>query len=166
MATIQNVRAANEPQRMYQWEVEIQGLSTGSEESLIYHAQSVNLAEKSVEAIEIPYKSERSFYAGRPTDSRNVTINFWDDESHTVYRFFEDWYDGLVASPLGGSVPRTEMVADIVVRTLNTDEETVSAEWMYSYAFPITIGEVSLDYTSNEVFTFEVTFQFDKRVRQ
>lgn len=166
MATIENVRSANEPQRMYQWEVEIQGLSTGVDENLVFYAQSVTLPEKSVDALELPYKSERTFYPGKPTDTRNVTINFWDDENHTAYSFFEDWYDELVASPVGGSAPRNELSANIVVRTLNTDEETESASWVYSIAFPITIGEVTLDYESNEIFKFDVTFQFDTRRRQ
>lgn len=166
MATIENVRNLNEPQRMYQWEVEIQGLSTGGNEDLVFYAQSVNLPEKSIESLEIPYKSERTFYPGKPTDTRNVTINFWDDEEHTVYSFFEDWYDDLVASPVGGSVQRNELSAEIVVKTLNVDEESESASWLYSIAFPITIGEVTLDYNSNEIFTFDVTFQYDTRQRR
>ena len=166
MATIENVRSATEPQRMYEFEVEIQGLSTGVDENLVFYAQSVNIPEKSVEALEIPYKSERDFYPGKSTEARTATITFWDDQNHTAYRFFENWYDNLIASPVGGSTPRTESAADIAVKTLNIDEETVSSEWLYKIAFPTTLGEVNLDYNTNEIFTFDVTFQFNSRVRQ
>ena len=164
MATIQNVRAATEPQRMYEFEVEIQGLSTGVDENLVFYAQSVNLPEKSVESLELPYKSERDFYPGKSTEARTATITFWDDQNHTAYDFFESWYDNLIATPIGGAAPRTENAADIVVRTLHVDEETVSRQWRYSIAFPTTLGEVSLDYNTNEIFTFDVTFQFNSRV--
>ena len=164
MATIQDVRAINTPQKAYEWEVEILGLSTGADENLTFHAQSTTIPEETIGPIEIPFKSRRTFHAGKDESGRTITITFWEDEDHTVYSFFKDWLELMSNIQTGGGVDREGYAAEVVIKTLNTDSETESGRFRLTNAFPTSIGEVTLDYASNEHTTIDITMNFDETI--
>ena len=163
MASIQDVRSINAPQKAYNWEVEIVGLSIGVDERITFHAQSTAIPEETVGTIEIPYKSRRTHHAGKDESGRTMTITFFEDEQHTVYSFFRNWLDTLISNPVtGGGVNREGYSAEVLVKTQNTDEVTVSGTFRLTNAFPSSIGEMSLDYSSSDHVTLDVTMTFDE----
>lgn len=164
MANIADVRSIHNPQKAYEWEVQIVGLSTGSLEELTFHAQNTTIPEETSGVIEIPFKSRKTYYAGRDESGRTVTVTFWEDETHTVYSFFKDWKSLISAPETGGGVDREAYAAEIRIKTLNVDSETVSGRFTLRNAFPTSIGDITLDYTSNEHATIDVTFQYDENI--
>ena len=164
MANIQDVRAIATPQRSYEWEVEIIGLSTGADESLTFHAQNTTIPEETIGTIEIPYKSRRTHHAGRDESGRTVTITFWEDEDHTVYSFFKDWMNLISDNRTGGGVDKEGYSAEVVIKTLNSDSETTSGKFTLTKAFPTSLGEVTLDYSATEHATIDITLTYDETV--
>lgn len=161
--SIEKTRAIDTPQKSYEWEIEINGPSTGGLDGLTAYAQTASIPEESIEEIIINHKAERTVHAGRVSSSRTSTINFMDDESLTVFRYIKNWLEIIKNSNTGGGVPRSLYTANIVIRQLNSDSETVSAEHILIGAFPTSRGEVSLNYDSSEVMNFDVTFSFERQ---
>lgn len=158
--SIEDVRAINNPQKSYEWEVEILGPSTGGEPGLTARAQTISIPETSVEVIEINHKSDKTTHAGKTSSPRTMTVNFFDDEALTVFRFFKNWMQLIHNENTGGGANRTAYVATILIKQLHTDSETLSATHTVRGAFPTTIGEVSLSYDTSEHMTVDITFSF------
>ena len=161
--SIEKTRAIDTPQKSYEWEIEINGPSTGGLEGLQAYAQTASIPEESIEEIIINHKAERTVHAGRVSSARTTTINFMDDESLTVFRYIQNWLEIIKNSQTGGGVPRSLYSANIILRQLNSDSETVSAEHILTGAFPTSRGEVTLNYDSSEVMNFDVTFSFERQ---
>lgn len=162
--SIEQTRAINNPQRVYEWEVEINGPSTGGLDNLLAYAQSTSLPEESVETFEINHKSEKTVHAGRVASDRSFTINFFDDENLTVYRYINNWIELIKNSATGGGVDRTLYGANIIIRQLGADSETVTAEHTFVLSFPSSRGEVELNYDSSEAMTFDATFSYQRHI--
>jgi len=167
MASIQDIRSVETPQRAYEWEVELNGGSTsGNLPILTQRAQNVSIPEISVETIEINYKSRKSLYAGRDASPHTVTVTFWDSESHDVYNFFRDWIAGISDPFQGGGDDRGSYAAEMIIRKFAHDSTTETGKNVFTKVFPTSLGEVSLNYEGSEHMTFDVTFSYDENVSE
>lgn len=164
MATIQDIRAKDAGiQRSYSWQVDLRSNDlVGSFELFGAHANNVNIPEKSVETITINHKSRKSVYAGRDSSPNSFTIEFWEDENHSVYNFFDNWMEnGISNSRTGGGVIRNEYGIELHAQLLGHDEETVLGEHIFEKVWPQSIGEVTLDYSDSNAALITVTFSYD-----
>lgn len=161
MSSIEDLRGIQNPLRTYEWEVEITGpASLGGEEGLTSRAQTVAIPEVSVEPIELNHKSEKTVYAGRVASARTMTINFFDDENLTVYRFFKQWMQLIHNENTGGGVSRSAYIAGLSIKQLSQDSETVIATHTITGAFPTSIGEQSLSYDDSSILTLDITLSY------
>lgn len=167
MATIQNVRTTENPSRAYEWEVEVLGTSsTGQLPILVERALNVSIPETSVDQIEVPFKSRSTYYAGRDAAGHTVDITFWDSEGHEVYRFFKNWIESISNSSTGGGVTRDLYGAELLIKQMAHDSETITMTHQLTKVFPTSVGEISLDYSSSEHSQFTVTFSYDANLMQ
>lgn len=168
MPSIQNVRAVGNPQRSYEFEVEILGASvSGSLPLLTERVKNVSIPEKTIETIEINYKSRKAMYAGRDGSSHTVIVTFWDDETHAAYNFINNWMEnGLSDSEVGGGVTRDAYSAEMLIKYLAHDSTTVTSTAVLTHVFPITLGDVQLSYDTSDHKTFDVTFSFDSHIME
>lgn len=165
MPNIQNVRAITTPQKSYQWEVSITGLSTGNDDDLIFHAKTVSIPASQVDQIAIHYKAAQTYYAGRDSSGHTVNITFWDDENQTVRAYFQNWFDNLMFNGVtGAQSPKNLYTANIIIRLMSTDGSTSTAQINLNSAFVTEIGDVSLTYDSSEPVEVNVTFVYDSKV--
>ena len=165
MANIQDVRAIHNPQKAYMWEVEIQGLSTGSLNELSFYAKTVSIPQSAVEQMIINHKASRTHHAGRDASSHTVSITFWDDEARTIHNFFQEWMDNLIHNPiLGGGVSRDLYAADLVIRLKDASDENATGTFRLARAFPIDIPDVPLSYDTSDVVEITVTLSFDEKI--
>lgn len=166
MSTIQSVRAVGNPQRSFEFEIELLGNSiSGTLPFLKERVQNVNIPEKSNETITINYKGNQSLYAGRDGSPHTYTVQFWDDEDHSIYSLINDWYEnGILNSTVGGGVTKDLYSVDMVVKTMAHDSSTVTATHRFGRVFPSSIGDISLDYSASEHITFSVTFTYDSHI--
>lgn len=167
MATIQDIRGVNNPQRAYEWEVKLYSTEVGSSEMniLTQRAKSVTIPETSVDTIVINYKSRKAHYAGRSASPSTVTIVFWDDEGHTVYNHFKRWMEErLTKSEVGGGVEADRYTSRMVIDMLKHDSQTVSGQFTLTRVFPISIGDIQLSYDQSEHMEVSVTFSYDSNL--
>lgn len=166
MASIQEVRTVDNPQRAYEFEVEILAVgAAGSLPLLTERVSATALPEKSVDTIVINYKGRKTTHAGRDSSPATVTITFWDDETRRVYNFFHQWMEeGISDSTVGGGGSRDEYSTEIVIRTYAHDSTLITGQTRLTKAFPTSIGEVTLNYEASEHHSFDVTFSFDQNL--
>lgn len=164
MTDIQEVRAIANPQRSYQWEVSLVGLSTGSDADLTFHAKTVSIPNSQVESIVINYKAAHSYYAGRDSSSHAVSITFWDDESGTVRSYFQRWFDELMFNPITGSqTPKNLYTADVILTLMDSSGASSTGQIVLSSAFPTEVADIGLTYDSSEPIEVTVSFMYDTK---
>lgn len=162
--TIQDIRSdSRAPQRAYEWEVKINGNNDlGQLELMSARAMNIQIPEKSVETIEIDYKSRKARYAGRDASPGTFTVTFWDDESHEAYNFFNNWLEnGISNSEVGGGWTRDKYTVGLVAELFAHDSKTVTGAHAFSDVWVSSLGDVTLDYSASEHINFTVTFTYD-----
>jgi hypothetical protein len=129
---------------------------------LTAQADNINLPEKSVETIQVNYKSRQARYAGRDSSPGTFTVQFRDNEAHAVYNFFENWMEnGISNSRTGGGLSKNEYAVDLHASLMAHDETTVLGKHQFERVWPSSVGEITLDYGDSEMVRFTVTFTYD-----
>jgi len=164
MANIQDVRSVNSPQKSYMWECEVQGLSTGSLPNLSFFAKTVSIPQNAIEQIIINHKAGKAHHAGRDAAAHTVTITFWDDESQTVGKYFNEWMDLMLNQESGAGTSRDIYAAELLIKLKDSKDETVTSTIRMTQVFPTDIAEVALSYDSSEPVEHSITLSFDTKV--
>lgn len=166
MANIQNIRAVGNPQRAFEFEVELlASTAAGALPILTQRVETVNIPETSVETIEINFKGRKTFHSGRDGAGHTVSVSFWDSETRDVYRFFKRWMEvGISNSEIGGGMTRENYATQMLIKTFAADSVTVTGINRLTNVFPTSIGDVSLTYESSDHFKVEVTFSYDSNL--
>ena len=162
MASIEQVRAINNPQRAYMWQVEFVGSPVGGAEVMTLHSTTANIGGVSTDPIEINFKSEKHTFAGRTASGRTVSFDFIETENGETYSFLRSLYNLTHDETDGTSANRADYSFDLVIKLLATDDETVTQTHTFKGAYVSEIAEVSLDYGSNEAMTISATFAYQK----
>lgn len=168
MATIQDIRAVGNPQRAFEFEVELlAGAVAGSLPILTQRVETVSIPETSVDTIEINYKGRKTLYSGRDASSHSVTVAFWDTEDRSVYNFFKNWMEnGLSNSTVGGGVTRDLYAIQMLIKTFAHDSQEVTGTNRLTNVFPTAIADIQLSYESSEHMKVEVTFAYDSNLTE
>lgn len=168
MATIQDIRSVGNPQRAFEFEVELlAGAVSGSLPILTQRVETVSIPETSIETIEINYKGRKTLFSGRDASSHAVTITFWDTEDRSVYNFFKNWMEnGLSNSQVGGGVTRDLYAIQMLIKTFAHDSQTITGTNRLTNVFPTAIADIQLSYESSEHMKVEVTFAYDSNLTE
>ena len=164
MASIQNVRTINNPQRSYLWEVDIEGLSTGGLQNLSFYAKTVSIPQIAIEQIIINHKAGRTHHAGRDVSAHTVTVTFWDDEAQTIHKFFNDWMTLMFDQKTASGNTRNIYSANMVIKLKDAADAEVTSKIKLTNVFPTDIGDVNLSYDTSEPVEYTVTFSFDSKI--
>lgn len=166
--TIQNIRRASvAPQNAFAWEIEVLGNTiSGAFPLLAAHATNIEIPEKSTEQINRAYKSRNARFSGRDSSPGTFTISFWDNEEGQVHEYFNDWIEnGISNSVTGGGLTRDLYSVEVIAKMQNADEVTVGHGHRFLFAWPMTIGSITLDYESSEHVIVPITFSYDEHLR-
>lgn len=166
--SIQKLRGNKyEPQRAYLWDLRIKGpLVFPSPESTKFLAQSLNIPSKSVELISVPFQGGNKNYAGMDSSEKTFTVTFFDDEEGEIVNHFRKWMFLIRNQVLRGGVDRLLYVAMVEAHLKNVKNDKTTTMYQFQDAYPISMGEVSLDYSSNEFVSVPITFAYRLRQEQ
>lgn len=163
MATIQNIRAQNDPQKAYMWEVQVQGGNIPSLSDLDAYAKTVSIPQTAVEQFAINHKASKSHYAGRDASGHTVQITFWDDQALTIYKYFQDWLNIIHDQETGSGASRDLYAANLVVKLKNDADDAVTGEVVLTKAFPTDLADLQLSYETSDAVEVSVTLSFDAK---
>lgn len=166
--SIQKLRGNQyEPQRAYMWDIRIKGpLVLPSAENLTFLAQSITIPPKSVDTITVPFQGERRNYAGMDSTEQTFTVDFLETEKAEVASHFRRWMFLVRNHVMRGAVDRTLCVCMFDARLKDVKDDKVTTLYRFEDAYPISIGEITLDYSSNEAISIPVTFAYRLRQEQ
>lgn len=115
-----------------------------------------------VEKIPVGYMNRKINVAGDRTFD-DWTITIYNDDAHNTRQQIADWQaicHGQTNEITGGTPAQYKHPC--VIRQFARDGKTISKEITIVGAWPTNVGEVQLDWDSNnEVETFEATFAYD-----
>lgn len=149
-----------EPQRNYMWEVQFPSPFDSQGFYAKFYAQQTAVPAAIVEAVKRYYNGVEYSYPSRDTSPRIFRVTFWDNDSLSIYRYFEAWRQltsygehQLKAYPM-------TYTRDIELRLKDITNLMTRSKFVMKNCRPMEIGEVSLSYTESGLFLFDVLFTF------
>jgi len=133
-------------------------VSTLGTEKTSYLVRTSSVPEDTIEPIEVPWQGTM-YKLGSTHTYADWTVTFSIDVNHKLHTDFINWQK-MIHDPetnVHGN-PTTYMV-DQEIWLLNT-AGVVTKRMKLVSAWPQTIGEISLDHSSKELQTFDVTFTY------
>lgn len=166
MATIQDVRSVDNPQKNYEFEVELLGsIAGGTVEYLSQRVQNAVIPETSVETFDINFKGGKTSHAGRDSSPQTVTVTYFEDEANGIYALHKNWMNnGILNQTTGAGQTRDQYTGELIIRRFLSDSTTVSQKNRMTKVYPQTIGEATLNYEGSEVAVVEITYKFDENL--
>lgn len=159
-----NLSPVKEPQRVYQWEATIRGGQQFSFLSDIkFFMKSVNIPAIAKENMIIDYMDKKLLFAGKDASPHIVTMTFFDDESLTVLRYFNAWMRTMGDIGTGMSVDKDQYARELLIRLKDTTDLIITGEIKLSNAYPVEIGEISLNYETSDIIEIPVTLSYDEQ---
>jgi hypothetical protein len=157
---------ATNPQKAYMWEVHITdggrvGMVATLLDNITAYAKSVVAPSRTVEPIPFNIMGDRLSYVGKETSPRTLELTFWDDESATIRRYFDRWFQLVYEDKTGIASARQDADRNIEIRTKDTTDTAFTSITKLNGCFPIEIGPVNYSYEASDVVEVTVTIQFD-----
>lgn len=132
----------------------------GFSESEDFLVKSTNLPGTSFEEITVPVNGLLYKMAGAKTYS-DWTVTFNVDKEGKILELFYNWHEKIMKNGCIASLPKTYMKDSLKVFIANLEEVGKKGKgYDFKYAWPKSIGDVSLDYSTSDVATLEVTFSY------
>jgi hypothetical protein len=141
--------------RAYLFECKIDGFSGNNHTYLV---KSTGLPERNIAEIITDWQG-MSYKIGGTSEFSDYTITFNLDKSDTIRSDFIDWMDKVHNPENNEHGSPTDYFKDITLKHLSPQNSPIIT-YKFIDAWPKTISEVSLDYSSKEVATFDMTFAY------
>lgn len=154
------VEARKEPQHAYRWEFLMSGIF-GIKEEIQFYAQRTAIPAVTHETIIRYYAGNKYHYSGRENSTKILNVTFYDNQDLQIYRFFSKWMSQMNNYHLNKKVNPINYQKSVILRLKDTTDGIIDEEFTFEHCFPQEIGEVTLDYGSSEVMTFDVQFIFE-----
>lgn len=142
--------------------IDFPAFAGGSEEirQTAFLVMSTSLPGSTLGTIEHPFRGRQVKLAGDRT-FEEWSATFVNDTDFAIRDAFERWHNAINAynSNTGFQVP-SEYMSTATVYQLDNQDNRIK-EVVMKYAWPVTIGPIELDQSSNDIIsTFEVSFAF------
>ena len=151
-------RMTNEPQHAYSWEFTVNGFSADQDVRLF--AQELSIPSQEQEVIVKEFRGKKISYQGKNTTNHELSVTFYDTQDLPVYRFFYMWFRTMNELKTNNSVTPANYMKECKITLLDTSERISTGEYNFTQVFPISIDEVSLDYSSNEIMNVTVKLAY------
>ena len=161
-----------EPQHAYCWEFKMIGAGGSFDQDARLYAQEVSIPAMEQEAVVKEYRGKKIKYQGKNSSSLEIDVTFYDTQDLAMYKTIYKWFRSMNEYKKNNSIePYGESgfislfesegyMKSCEITLLDTTERTQTAKYVFSDVFPVSLGEVSLDYSSSEIMTFDVKFSY------
>ena len=153
---------AFEPQRQYHWVLRVPGIE--GEKVLELSLRQGALPSESSEEIPIPILNGTVYVAGKQTyEAGSFTFNDYVDQD--TMGLIGKWRDKVYdpKTQLQGYAKDYKFLGDLVLYGPDYSTERV---WSLVGIWPQAVNNGTIDYSSSEVVQIEVTFRYDRAIRE
>jgi len=134
------------------------GLQTISDREVIYMVRSTSLPTESIEELLVNWQGYDFKFGGKHTFA-DWTVTFNMDKDGKVHQSFHNWQQKVHNSKSNEYGLPVDYMTTQTVQLLNHLGQPI-VEYKLFDAWPGEVAEVTLDYGSNEVAQFAVTFKY------
>ena len=127
--------------------------------------KSINIPETANQPIEMAFKGHKIQYPGRTNQAQQVTMTFYVDENQSLYHKLKKWAnmidrESVYQAPIGDV---SETYGSITAKALDFREQSIVKQYIFHYAYPISVSEITFDSTNkDQVLEFTTVFAFSK----
>lgn len=132
----------------------------GDVELTSFMCKAAQLPQSVTNSFPVAFRGRELKVAGDRT-FEDWTVTIINDTDFAIRDSFERWMNGINAhSANTGLVNPVDYQSDLIVDQLDRDESVIK-RYNFRGAFPVTVGEIALDYdTRDTIETFDVTFSY------
>lgn len=164
MSAIENLMNIGQVQMVYNWDVLVRSPFVNIDD-FKFRARSAMVPDDTSEAVPIAHKFYNVWYPGRDGSSHTIDLSFWDAEDLAVWKALNAWREAIQSLALGTQAPK-QAIAGIVELKLLSGLQQQTGSWLLINAWPESLQQTSLDYTTSDAVTLAVTFRFDVAEKQ
>ena len=151
------------PQRTFLWQVIFPNVIGGGSDTstLLLRAQSTSLPERAVGRIELPFQQGPKLqFPGKLEYPHLWSCTFVEGEVGAVLDAFYGWAQKVVDDDTNIGSPKSQIISDIILQLVSTDGTSVTQEYRLIDCWLQKIDAVSLDYDTQGVIKFTVSFAY------
>jgi len=151
------------PARTYLWEMIIPNpIGGGDSETLTLRCQSTNVPGRSFGEIKVPFKQSAGLkFPGKLTYSQIWACTFIEGEDKKIFDAIHAWNQSVINDYENIGEGDTEIKQDLYLTLLTTKgDEALKIKLVGCY--PQEVGEVALNYETEDSIKYPVTFSFDR----
>lgn len=138
--------------------VNILGLGSGTK-SFSYYVKSTSLPESTINET-LTYWQGTEYKMGSTQRFTDWTVTLNVDRNGDILKKFRDWQDAIHTPESNIYGKPVDYMCDQKLYLISGDSGEEISEYKLVGAWPKSLGAVSLDYGSNEIATFDVTFSY------
>lgn len=128
-----------------------------------FFCKASNFPTSTINAIDVFYQGRTIKVAGTRPAYTDWTVTIMNDEDFTIRKELEEWFTFMNHHELNvrGKIGLPEYKIDSA--TITSFSKDGSSKGMYKFygMFPITIGEITADWETDTIQTYDVTFALD-----
>jgi len=164
IASLLNISPTKEPQRSYLFEASIIKDNFSPDSDIRFFVKSVNIPQQAKENIIIDYMDKKMLFAGKDSSAHTINLTFWDDESLTIYRYFDKWLAQMGDTEIGRSVDKDQYARTLRIRLKDTTDFVNTMTIDLTNVYPLEISDVNLSYEASEVIEIPIVLSFDEKI--
>lgn len=164
MANIEQLINIGQVQTAYNWEVLVNAPYVNLDD-FSFRARSSAIPDDVSEQIQISHRFFNLWYPGRDSSAHTIDLAFWDGEDLAVFRALNTWREAIQSLAGGTQLPKQAIVGTVQLNLLN-GLDAVTGTWFLYNAWPESLQQATLDYTTSDAITITCTFRFDYTLKQ
>ncbi len=127
-----------------------------------YLCKIATIPPSTMGVVEVPYFGRMVKIPGNRTFD-NLSVTVLNDEDFAVRNAIEIWMNKMNSHILNTAVNPSGLFADMTVTHYGRDGTLITgAVWTFKNAFPVALGEIGLDWGSNDAIEeFSIDFAYD-----
>ena len=159
-------------QRTWLWELSIPQINKIlpqiTDEIFTLHCRTVSIPGRSNQEMTSNFMGMVQFFPGKPAFPYTVDVQLEETEDQIVHQTMINWMNDIFDVNPGDALAgqssfstKRDGCLDMYLQAYKYDGTTLPSQIKFVNAYPTSIGDVAMDYSSNEQVKFPVTFRYD-----
>jgi hypothetical protein len=151
-----------EPQRAYNWEVEIVRTPVGlaASDNMKFRARGTGVPGRSFDTIDINWRWMNWKVSGRETGDKTITVRFWEGVDQMIRNALMQWATLVGDWFSGAQGDKSEVSGEIRIRLLDGKENTTRTVTLKN-AMITAVDTVDVTYEASDVVEYTATIVYD-----
>ena len=144
-----------QPQWAYMWEVQILRAPISSFSGMTFFAKSATIPQRQAAITTTRFLGDHIKEIVYDDSEKSITLEFIDDETLSVFRYFNKWYDLCLTNE------KPDISGDLQIGLKDTTDVFITGKFTFKGCIIESISDVQLDMSSTEPVSIQIVLRFD-----